>query len=67
MSGPLGRELGIELVKAMKAPIEGCMSVSIEMPRDGLVEVVLTYALDPKWLKEVGEGLDETIPDDVGP
>jgi hypothetical protein len=55
----LGRELSIEILKAMGCPIELCQSVSIDMRVDELVSLEIRYALNPEWLEAAAKALAE--------
>ena len=54
----LSRALQQELVTALGLPLDGCMSVEIEMPSDGYAAAVVRYHLPPEALLAVAESMN---------
>ena len=59
MKDAAGKQVAIELLKAMGAPVELCQSVEIELPVDGVATVTLRYSLSGEALRIAGEALSK--------
>ena len=55
----LGRDVALELVKAMALPVEGCMAVDIDLRTDAIATVAVTYHLLPETLAAAAKALQE--------
>jgi len=57
MKAAAGKQVAIEILNAMGAPVELCQSVDIDLPLDGVATVTLRYSLSGEALRAAGEAL----------
>jgi len=60
MSSPkMGRDVAINLLDAMRLPVEGASDVRIDLPRDEFATVSVTYFLTAEHLQLLGKLMEE--------
>lgn len=57
MKAAASKQVAIELLNAMGAPVYLCQSVDIDLPLDGMATVTLRYSLSGDALRIAGEAL----------
>ena len=57
MSAVAGKQVAIELLKAMGAPVKLCQSVEIDIPLNEVATITVRYSLSGDALRIAGEAL----------
>lgn len=57
--GIQGKQVAIEIIKAMGLPVQGCQTVDVDLPVNGIATVTVRYSLNGDALRIAGEALSK--------
>ena len=60
MKAQPGREVARKLLEAMGLPVEGCTSVEVDLPYDGVAKVHLSYVLTGGTFRALADAMEDT-------